>query len=205
MLRRTTRIGSTVASRREAVSGENPMSGERPPTVPPTIDEWMSEWMTPLKVIESRLHLGRFKEPIYYLTDPILWEPNPGQENGFRSVEAPKGFVTDLASIPQILWSILRPDGEYAYAAIIHDYLYWEQTDPREYADDILKIAMEDLEVEPLKITAIYEGVRFGGQAAWDENARLKNQGEKRVLIKEPPTAAMTWAEWKKRPDVFAP
>jgi hypothetical protein len=58
------------------------MSGERQRTVPPTIDEWMSVWMTPLKVIESRLHLGRFKEPIYYLTDPISWKPNPGQENG---------------------------------------------------------------------------------------------------------------------------
>lgn len=167
-------------------------------------EEWMAGWMTALKVVESRLHLGRFKEPIYYLTDPISWKPNPGQENGFKRVEAPKGFVSDLASIPRVFWSVLRPDGEYAYAAIIHDYLYWEQTGTRKHADDILKLTMEDLKINPQHITLIYEGVRVGGQSAWDENARLKEQGEKRLLVQEPPTAAMTWAEWKMRPDVFA-
>jgi hypothetical protein len=55
----------------------------------------------------SRLHLGRFKEPIYYLTDPISWKPNPGQENGFKRVEAPKGFVSDLADIKFILNELL--------------------------------------------------------------------------------------------------
>ena len=48
----------------------------------------------------------------------------------------PTGFVTDFASIPPIFYSVLRPDGEYAYAAVIHDYLYWTQTRPREDADE---------------------------------------------------------------------
>lgn len=39
-------------------------------------------------------------------------------------IEVPVGFVTDLATVPRIFWSLLPPDGEYAKAAIIHDYLY---------------------------------------------------------------------------------
>lgn len=36
----------------------------------------------------------------------------------------PKGFVTDLASVPQILWSFgLSPSGPWIYAAVIHDWL----------------------------------------------------------------------------------
>ena len=34
------------------------------------------------------------------------------------------GFVTDLASTPQILWSMLPRAAAYSYPAIIHDYLY---------------------------------------------------------------------------------
>jgi hypothetical protein len=167
------------------------------------VEAWMETWMTSAKIIASPLHLGRFKEPIYFLLDPITWKPNEA-EGPYKQVDAPKGFVTDLASIPPIFWSILRPDGEYAYAAVIHDYLYWEQAGARDDADEILRIAMEDLEVDAGDIGKIYGAVRRYGQEAWDDNAALKKRGEKRVLAKEPPTAAMTWAEWKKRPDVFA-
>ncbi|MDI5166053.1 DUF1353 domain-containing protein, partial [Salmonella enterica subsp. enterica serovar Montevideo] len=33
-------------------------------------------------------------------------------------IEVPVGFVTDLATVPRIFWSLLPPDGEYAKAAI---------------------------------------------------------------------------------------
>lgn len=36
----------------------------------------------------------------------------------------PAGFVTDLASIPRLLWPLLPPQGRYAKAAILHDWLY---------------------------------------------------------------------------------
>ncbi len=39
-------------------------------------------------------------------------------------IHVPAGFVTDLASVPRIFWTLLPPDGKYAKAAIIHDYLY---------------------------------------------------------------------------------
>lgn len=35
-----------------------------------------------------------------------------------------RGFKWDLSSVPKILWSIIPPDGDFAIAALIHDYLY---------------------------------------------------------------------------------
>lgn len=93
-----------------------------------TPEGWMSSWME----VASRqpgasLYLSRFRDHIYFLLREISWSPNPDQASSFQSVVVPKGFVTDLASIPRVFWSLLRPDGEYAYSAIIHDYMYWMQ------------------------------------------------------------------------------
>jgi hypothetical protein len=55
---------------------------------------------------------------------------------------------------------------------------------------------MEDLNVEKVKLVAIYEAAKVFGRRAWNQNARLKSAGEKRVLVKFPPTAAVTWCDW---------
>src|ERR1700730_13306161 len=64
----------------------------------------MREWMTHPKsgISPSPLRLGRFREPIYFLLNSITWKPNAEQAFQFEPVEVPVGFVTDLASIPQI-------------------------------------------------------------------------------------------------------
>lgn len=36
----------------------------------------------------------------------------------------PQGFITDLASVPRILWNIYPPFGKYTEAAVLHDYGY---------------------------------------------------------------------------------
>jgi hypothetical protein len=167
-----------------------------------TMEAWMNEWMTDNRNPVGALHLSRFVEPIYFLTRPITWKPNPGQEK-FAEVSVPVGFVTDFASIPRLFWSALRPDGEYTYPAIVHDYLYWTQIRRKEDADMIFKFGMQDFGINPVTIAAIYEGVNLGGQAAWDDNARLKRAGERRVLKRFPENPTTRWEEWKKRPDVF--
>src|SRR5215217_6020711 len=99
-----------------------------------TIDAWMISWMNQSRQPSGVLHLSRFADPMYFLLKPITWKPNPGQE-AYQAVTVPEGFVTDFASIPRVFWSALRPDGLYTYPAIVHDYLYWEQTVTREVAD----------------------------------------------------------------------
>jgi hypothetical protein len=104
----------------------------------------------------ARLELSRFKDPMWFLLRPIGWTPGPSDPVTTGRIEVPIGFVTDLASVPPIFFSLLRPDGEYAYPAILHDYLYWVQRTSRDEADTVFKVAMQDFGVEPFKIATIY-------------------------------------------------
>lgn len=167
-------------------------------------EEWMNTWMNVPKAPGGIIAVSRFKEPIYFLLQPISWKPNPDQVGMFEAVHVPIGFVTDLASIPPIFFSLLRPDGEYTHPAIIHDFLYWTQTRPREVADQILKLGMQEFEIGSGKVNSIYLAVRAAGGSAWRNNEKLKAQGEKRILKKIPDDPRTSWLEWKKRPDVFA-
>lgn len=187
---------------RESFSGIGYAQEPNQPSQDMTMETWMNDWMSVSRAPSGMLRISRFREPVYFLTAPISWTPNRGQEH-YGAVTVPTGFVTDFASIPQIFWSVLRPDGEYAYAAVVHDYLYWTQTRSREEADDILKMAMEDFDVGTLKLGAIYDAVRLGGKVAWNGNAKKKAQGEKRILAQFPQDPRTRWAVWKQRPEVF--
>lgn len=164
-------------------------------------DRWMSDWMMSPQAANGPLHVGRFADEMYFLLKKIGWAPNPGQTMGI--VDVPVGFVTDFASIPRAFWSLLRPDAQYTYPAIIHDYLYWDQSVSRREADNVFKAVMEDFKIKPVTIATIYSGVRMGGGFAWNENAKLKQNGEKRILKRAPENPTIRWADWKKDPTVF--
>ena len=169
-------------------------------------DRWMREWMDRWARIPhapgATLHLSRFKDPMYFLLRPISWQPNPGQSSLAR-VEVPTGFVTDFASIPRAFWSLLKPDGDYTYPAIVHDYLYWNQDISKEDSDLIFMLAMEDFKIHSLTANTIYLAVKKFGQGAWDENARLRASGERRILREFSEDPTITWQEWKVKPNVF--
>ena len=54
----------------------------------------------------------------------------------------------------------------------------------REVADDIFRTALEESGASPSTVTILYQSIRRFGQAAWDQNAKQKAQGEKRILKK---------------------
>ena len=93
---------------------------------------------------------------------------------GYRSdllgyIHVPKGFQTDLASIPwcvQPLFHFLRV-GRYDRAAVIHDWLYATQRHPRHICDQVLLEAMLADGVSALVAYQIWAGVRIGGWVAW--------------------------------------
>ena len=203
-------------SRRDVVKGALAMFGAatlraqdtQPKTPSPysdnaTADAWVHRWADSKRAVLGALNLFRFADPIYVVTKEITWTPNPPQAGSYKPVTVPVGFVTDFASIPRIFWSALRPDGDYGYAGIIHDYLYWVQPVGRKTADETLRFAMQDFSVAPATVTVIYDAVRAGGGGAWSDNAKLKANGEKRVLKRFPEDPTVRWAEWKQKPDVF--
>lgn len=165
-------------------------------------DKWMKLWMKAPHASSGPLRVGRFADPMYFLTAKIGWAPNAGQDN-HKPVKVPVGFVTDFASIPRIFWSMLPTDGLYTFPAIVHDYLYWEQPIERGEADEIFRLALQDFKINAATIIALYEAVTLGGKSAWDENARLKRAGEKRILKIAPTDPTIRWIDWKSKPGVL--
>ena len=201
-----------------------PLSAQEPPpqnrekeyTAPadggPDRDEWLesataaANQKPPMKKTDGLLVFSRFKDRIYVLQQPMFWSPTSfiAEQQGYPSVTVPKGFVTDLASIPRIFYSLLPPDGEYTVPAVIHDYLYWIQTTSKDQADNILRFSMQDYKIGRVTRTTIYDAVPLGGGSAWTQNARLKEKGEKRVLTHLPGDSNTTWQEWKRDPKHFS-
>lgn len=88
----------------------------------------------------------------------------------YKIITIPKGFKTDLTSVPRVLWSFFPPDGIYLEAAVLHDYLYSKQCALdicRKQADKLFLKAMRLLKVTAWKRYMIYYGVRLGGKSKW--------------------------------------
>ena len=94
-------------------------------------------------------------------------------------VSVPKGFVTDLASVPRGIWWLIAP-WDIARAAVIHDLLYKrirqyraEGGDDKDIiskakkaADDVFLMGMKDAEptVAKWKIYSAYNAVKLFGR-----------------------------------------
>lgn len=137
--------------------------------------------MSPLKA-EFRSHLivtDDFGLPYELFQDLVFYSATLD-----RVITVPKGFQTDLASIPLGLWNLLPKSGRYDRAAVIHDWLYTKNGCTRAEADAVLKEAMEALGVGRVKIWMIYSGVRSGGWHAWGKY-RDRDQREKEAKQNE--------------------
>ncbi|EJI5073162.1 DUF1353 domain-containing protein [Salmonella enterica] len=117
----------------------------------------MSRFTTPA-ILEMLGHYNwRVYEPFaFYLSD-----------DESDVIEVPAGFVTDLATIPRVFWSLMQPDGKYAKAAIIHDYLYDNALRTKREADRIFLDGMTVLGVPKWKRTVMYWAVRLFGKGMY--------------------------------------
>lgn len=111
---------------------------------------------------------------------------------------APKGFVTDLASVPLALTPLIPRDGTYLHAAIIHDIVYQSLKDKtfiddaphryhpihslnkehtRYFADRLFLIGMRVLGVNSILRGAMFNGVRVGGGFSYGVNPMEEDYG----------------------------
>lgn len=83
-------------------------------------------------------------------------------------VSVPRGYLTDGASVPRTLWSIVSPWGRYAAAVIVHDILceYLSivvdgkpHAISRKQADELLYLGLHVLQVSAQEASAIKLGV----------------------------------------------
>ncbi len=174
---------------------------------PRTKQEWVSDWTgfgDGMRAMSQPILMPFADMANYVVYQPIHWTPPAGASAQLpAAITVPKGFVTDLATIPECFWWAIRPTGRHGHAAILHDWLYWQQGVPRAVADRVFEVAMAELNV-PLPVRkAMWAAVRVGGSDYWTEAATEKRQGKTRVLKRLPETP-VTWDEWRANPDVFA-
>ena len=100
-------------------------------------------------------------EAFYYDTDV----PIPG-----KRIVCEAGFISDFASIPRILWTLVGApaEGKYRKAAFLHDKLYRTRgLATRRMADAVLFEAMTVSGTNWLTRWEIYLGVRLGGHSSY--------------------------------------
>ena len=120
--------------------------------------------------------------------------------NSGKIISIPKGFVTDFASVPPSLRVFFPKLGKYLQAAIVHDYLYWNQSCTKVQADNIFYYAMKESDVSIIDKFAFYQAVDKVGKGAWENNKKDKNRGLVKVVPLNELNAnpSQTWKDYRK-------
>ena len=89
----------------------------------------------------------------------------------------PAGFITDLASVPRLLWPIVSPTGSRtSRAAVIHDYLYrcaaMRDKYKRKDADRIMKNAIKAAGGSSTRAFVVWLALRAFGWWAWHKGGK---------------------------------
>lgn len=168
--------------------------------------EWLTDWTglgDTSRAMTQPILLPFADMDNWIVFKPIHWTPPANAPTNLpRAVSVPAGFVSDLATIPNYFWWALPPQGRYGHAALLHDWLYWQQGVSRATADKVFEVAMGELNVDlPLR-KAMWAAVRVGGGEYWSAATAEKRRGGSRILKRFPETP-VTYAEWKKNPGVF--
>ena len=87
----------------------------------------------------------------------------------------PQGMVTDLASIPEYLWSLIGSPatGQYRYAAAFHDAAYRNPAVTKDDADLMLRELAIACGTPWWQADLIYEGVHVGGESAYLDDEKI--------------------------------
>jgi len=87
-------------------------------------------------------------------------------KSGVRHI-VPRGFITDLASIPAFLRGLFNVNGLSREPAVLHDFLYCIQYTTRAEADALFLEALESAGVGWATRYSMYLAVRAGGWMYW--------------------------------------
>jgi len=110
------------------------------------------------------------------LTADFIYTPD--KKWNFKPVSIPKGFITDLVSVPPIARCLVHKYGDEMMGALPHDYIYHTQLRSRKEADKIILLAMEDAnklkgyKIGWFKRMTIYRAVRSFGWIPWNKRAK---------------------------------
>ena len=97
--------------------------------------------------------------------DLVFW--NGKEQITIKAVDNNEVFISNLASIPTFLHSILKPDNKYIkYASCLHDGLYDDKDlASRVYADWMFLLAMKQEDCPLVLRWVLFLGVRLFGSS----------------------------------------
>ena len=119
-------------------------------------------------------------------------------------IVVPRGFVTDLASVPSLFWSYLPKTGKYLSAAVLHDFLYWDNRCSQAEADAVFKLEMLEFGVESTKLSMIYNAVDTLGSGSYAAYTKPLNSKPIRIVpekalaefLRRDLNSKQDWAMW---------
>lgn len=94
--------------------------------------------------------------------------------NSYYEINVLKGLITDGASIPRVLWNLIGSpfNGNYTFAAIIHDALYQSEYLERSECDKIFLDIMKESNVSFFQRYTMYSAVRSFGWLVWKKHIK---------------------------------
>lgn len=82
----------------------------------------------------------------------------------------PKGYITDMSSIPRFFWWLFPPSTSGARrASVVHDVIYshWFRYYSKDFADRLFVAIMKKRDASSFMINIFYTAVKFGGSGGW--------------------------------------
>lgn len=121
-------------------------------------------------MFKSPLDLRCYTAHEWVVLQDMNWLTPPGSPEP-ATVRVPRGFITDLASIPRPLRGALDINGLSRKPAVLHDFLYCTQPCTRAEADATFRRALQAEGVNLVVRNTYYWGVRLGGALYWKKRA----------------------------------
>lgn len=118
-------------------------------------------------MFQTELVLKETSRPDFWaVASPLIWF------DGVNLVTVPVGALTDLASVPRILWNIpnLDPDGVSRAPAGLHDWLYRTHQLTKSAADEVLRQAIIARGGSAYTARVFWLGVKIGGSGPYGDH-----------------------------------
>lgn len=138
----------------------------------------MSSFTKPLTV--TKVFKGKKRFLFFFERSVWVWSLDRsfqyyvGDKKSGKVINVDKGYESDGASIPRLLWPIVgHPMGEYAQAAFVHDKVYQYNLFPQKECDEIFLEAMGVLGVGKGIRRVMFYALRLFGHIAY--NTATKN------------------------------
>lgn len=117
----------------------------------------MSSFTTPLSYVDTGKRKPNTGLPIYKITEEFSYAVG-SLEAPILVITVPVGFETDLATIPWPVNIFFRPDGPWAKAAVIHDFLYYVNHNSLSWAD-VSRVVRDSIFYEAMLVLKVNKAV----------------------------------------------